>query len=271
MSAVNKKDSQIGAQGVKSAIDSYQTHIDGLIQQAEKLFDEWWTFAAANRKEVKAALYPKQNCIYELTREGKKRFNFDDDAEKPTTYVRVISTRWGNIESFRFFRSGDDKPLVDIYPRIKGVFLDSDFQEVYRSHDDISIRWLGNEASKDDAKSGSAKPTYVYVMIDKNTGLYKIGRSVNPNKRERTLQSEKPTIEMLFCYYAITHDEKVLHQMFEDKRYRGEWFSLNHLDLNKIKRYFEVKVEHLSLHEKNDLNRQLYEFEDKYGGLEQTA
>jgi len=271
VSAVNKNDSQIGADGVKSAIDSYQTHIDGLIQQAEKLFDEWWTFAAANRKEVKKGLYPKQNCIYELTREGKKRFNFDDDAEKPTTYVRVISTRWGNIESFRFFRSGDDKPLVDIYPRIKGVLLDSDFQEVYRSHDDISIRWLGNEASKDDAKSGSAKPTYVYVMIDKNTGLYKIGRSVNPNKRERTLQSEKPTIEMLFCYHAITNDEKVLHDMFNDKRYRGEWFSLDHLDINKIKRYFEVKVEHLSLHEKNDLNRQLYEFEDKYGGLEQTA
>mgnify|MGYP000884813906 FL=1 len=34
-----------------------------------------------------------------------------------------------------------------------------------------------------------------YILKDHNTGLYKIGKSVNPVFREKTLQSEKPTIE----------------------------------------------------------------------------
>ena len=82
------------------------------------------------------------------------------------------------------------------------------------------------------------KFTKVYVMIDKNTGYYKIGRSKNPQYRERTLQSEKPTIEMLFNHEARVKDEKDLHKMFQDKRVRGEWFDLNGSDLYKIREYF---------------------------------
>ena len=74
-------------------------------------------------------------------------------------------------------------------------------------------------------------------MIDKNTGYYKIGRSVNPSIREKTLQSEKPTIEMLFNHDAEVKDEKELHNMFSEKRIRGEWFDLNGSDLCKIKDY----------------------------------
>ena len=36
-------------------------------------------------------------------------------------------------------------------------------------------------------------------MIDHNTGYHKIGISNNPSYREQTLQSEKPTIDMLCC------------------------------------------------------------------------
>ena len=80
--------------------------------------------------------------------------------------------------------------------------------------------------------------TNVYVMIDKNTGYYKIGRSKNPEYRERTLQSEKPTIEMLFNHKARPNDETYLNNHFRTKRIRGEWFDLKGSDLNEIKRYF---------------------------------
>ena len=76
-------------------------------------------------------------------------------------------------------------------------------------------------------------------MIDKNTGYYKIGKSTNPNLRERTLQSEKPTIEMIFNKEAKQSDEKKLHEMFKENRIRGEWFDLNGSDLIKIKNYLE--------------------------------
>ena len=80
--------------------------------------------------------------------------------------------------------------------------------------------------------------TNVYVMIDKNTGYFKIGRSINPSTRERTLQSEKPTNEMLFNYPATNDCETELHDIYSKKRIRGEWFDLSGSDLKDIKAYF---------------------------------
>ena len=77
----------------------------------------------------------------------------------------------------------------------------------------------------------------VYVMIDKKTGLHKIGISIKPRVREKTLQSEKPDIELLFYYEAEKVKEKELHSIFKDKRVRGEWFDLTAKDLGKIKEY----------------------------------
>jgi hypothetical protein len=78
-------------------------------------------------------------------------------------------------------------------------------------------------------------PTKIYVMLDKNTGYFKIGRSHNPKKREKTLQSEKPTIELLFSFDATEELEKELHVVFGDKRIRGEWFYLTEDDIFYIK------------------------------------
>jgi hypothetical protein len=68
-----------------------------------------------------------------------------------------------------------------------------------------------------------------YIMVDHNTGFYKIGKSTNPLVRENTLASEKPTIELLLiCEENI---ERKLHKDFSNKRVRGEWFSLSADDL----------------------------------------
>jgi hypothetical protein len=52
------------------------------------------------------------------------------------------------------------------------------------------------------------------------------------------LQSEKPTIEMIYSHDARIKDEKVLHDYFKSKRVRGEWFDLSGSDLQYIKEYF---------------------------------
>lgn len=72
-----------------------------------------------------------------------------------------------------------------------------------------------------------------YIMIDHNTGYFKIGRSKDPKFREATLQSEKPTIQMI----AICEDdvEDSLHARFLSKRVRGEWFNLSGNDIKEIK------------------------------------
>ena len=75
-------------------------------------------------------------------------------------------------------------------------------------------------------------PVKTYLMKDFFRGVHKIGKSINPQVRERTLQSEVPTIELV---HVIDEDiEKHLHEKFSAKRIRGEWFNLSNNDLNYI-------------------------------------
>lgn len=72
-----------------------------------------------------------------------------------------------------------------------------------------------------------------YLMRDENTGCTKIGKSVNPRVRERTLLSDKPTITLfMICDNLV---EKELHAKYADKRVRGEWFNLTSEDIADIK------------------------------------
>lgn len=80
---------------------------------------------------------------------------------------------------------------------------------------------------------------FVYLMHDISNGYYKIGISNKPYYREKTLQSEKPTIELVvskkFPVRKIAESiEKSLHSVFDDKRLRGEWFELDEKDVEHI-------------------------------------
>lgn len=91
---------------------------------------------------------------------------------------------------------------------------------------------INEEVRQDDA-------CYVYLMKDLANGFYKIGISNNPEYRERTLQSEKPTIETViskkFPVRKIAESfEKSLHAAYANKRIRGEWFNLTSEDANDI-------------------------------------
>jgi hypothetical protein len=67
--------------------------------------------------------------------------------------------------------------------------------------------------------------TFLYLMRHTN-GLTKIGRSKNPQKREKTLQAEDPRLEMIFQCEANEFVERRLHKIFDSVRVRGEWFNL---------------------------------------------
>lgn len=81
---------------------------------------------------------------------------------------------------------------------------------------------------------------FAYLMIDERNGLYKIGRSKNPEYREKTLQSEVPQIKMIcFCSESKV-SEKDLHKAFAHRRVRGEWFDLTKNDLSTIKNLMQA-------------------------------
>ena len=83
-----------------------------------------------------------------------------------------------------------------------------------------------------------AEATKIYLMLDERTGLVKIGRSINPQLRESTLQSEYPLLSLLAAWDGVAADERHLHERFKTKRVRGEWFDL---DVNEIKSILDVE------------------------------
>lgn len=83
------------------------------------------------------------------------------------------------------------------------------------------------------------EPCYVYLMKDLANGFHKIGISNHPEYREHTLQSEKPTIELVTCKEYPTRliaeaIELALHKAYSEKRLRGEWFDLSSEDVDDI-------------------------------------
>jgi hypothetical protein len=81
---------------------------------------------------------------------------------------------------------------------------------------------------------------YVYLMVDSSNNYHKIGISNKPFWREKTLQSEKPTIELLASKRYINRKiaasfEKALHDAYSHKRLRGEWFELELEEVEELK------------------------------------
>lgn len=79
----------------------------------------------------------------------------------------------------------------------------------------------------------------VYLMYSGTNNSIKIGRSINPSLRERTLQSEDPQLGIITCWIAPVKVEKELQKLMESKRVRGEWFNLNFGDLKQIRKYMK--------------------------------
>ena len=99
--------------------------------------------------------------------------------------------------------------------------------------DEIEYVW---PEQKEDFPATPDEPCFVYLMVDAANGYHKIGISNHPEYREGTLQSEKPTIELLcakqFPSRVIAKAiESALHKTYEAKHLRGEWFQLDAKDI----------------------------------------
>jgi hypothetical protein len=160
--------------------------------------------------------------------------------------IRIIRAE---TNSKRFDYSFEDQAgylqgLADIFPVLVERFLEEAAEHVNwvpvraetTSIDNSSQMQSTPEASFEE----SADYCYVYLMNDTTTGYYKIGMSNNPEYRESTLQSEKPTIVKV-CHKKYPSRrvargiEAALHRIFDGKRIRGEWFRLNERDIWEIK------------------------------------
>lgn len=76
------------------------------------------------------------------------------------------------------------------------------------------------------------KTSKTYVVHD---GFkYKIGKSVNPKRRISELTKNSSAYDLRIITIFPYDIERDLHKFFEDKRDKGEWFSLNKTNINFI-------------------------------------
>ena len=79
---------------------------------------------------------------------------------------------------------------------------------------------------------------YIYILkMNSEKPLYKIGVSRNAHKRLKQINPKMPyTLKLSFSVKVnnMYNVEKILHNIFAEKRMEGEWFELNDNELNSI-------------------------------------
>jgi hypothetical protein len=232
----------------------HNDRLDGLLLHYKELMEKRQAYIG-NNMHLFQKMMPKVNDVFRITPvmrstifkktlpgNGLTVETFDD-----SHFLMVIESKLSALK--HGWGTGDPR-----FPLATCIVVDDTFKPVvshthkngyeYNYTFQVPIHELLDKVGHDT----SLKPTYIYLMIDKNTGLYKIGRSANPKKREETLQSEKPTIELMFHYRSFNICENYLHKHFHEKRIRGEWFELNSTDLEFIHEYFKKSdVERINL------------------------
>lgn len=139
---------------------------------------------------------------------------------------------------FYYSRHGVKQEFVDeLKEKAFRVYLQDylkKYQELGLNESDIIVLDIK------DMETPEAQKCSVYLMHDTSNNTFKIGISNKPKYRERTLLSEKPTIELI-CYKEFPNRkiaeslEKALHNAYSDKRIRGEWFMLDDKEIKELK------------------------------------
>jgi hypothetical protein len=93
------------------------------------------------------------------------------------------------------------------------------------------------EPARLSAKEKRLRNGYVY-LLKSDTGHYKIGRTIDPENRQKTFGVQLPFNVQFECLIKSDDNhklEKSLHERFEHRRVRGEWFDLTDDDVEYIK------------------------------------
>lgn len=122
-----------------------------------------------------------------------------------------------------------------------------EFCQKHKGFEDI-LRLCEAATEPDESPHGndhatSAKVGYVYLIKHGSRREYKIGKTLNPLRREGEIALQLPEkLEPL--HYIKTDDpsgiENYWHARFADKRKEGEWFALTSVDIQAFKKWKRI-------------------------------
>lgn len=183
-------------------------------------------------------LYNSLNSTYKQVFENRILLYKEDLESLSINLIKDwrIRTSWNRkIEGMRTFGNRHNyKNPESLQLALKNLFLDyNKIMSAIPNYEPLSKLDFKDEIN-------FTKVCYLYLMKDVANGYHKIGISNNPSYREKTLQSEKPTIELItskgFSDRKIASSfESALHKSYENKRLRGEWFELTEREILEIK------------------------------------
>ncbi len=226
---------------INNVISNLKDHCYGVLIYDDKEYIEYFIFYIDNHDGLKGVglmLNLKLNLttrtVYtiEFCKLVNDRFPYTDVVD---TFNTIQVQARSVFEKMGFFTFGNeldkivkDRNAIAMVPGSKGILK-------FPTFDKVSLyRWFFDE-SEEYVEIDETKTKKVYLLLDSVNNLIKIGQSLNPNLREKTLHGISPKWDIITTWIAPVSEERKLHKLFEHKRKRGEWFDLSFSDLKVIK------------------------------------
>jgi len=190
--------------------------------------------------------------------------------DKPNTFsseksdLNEILIKWGKLarktlKQYEKLPVSSDWAFYQLRPSISGIEKShkikwSQIPDLFQQHFSEEPEWedvlsfISSEEQNIEVKGRlENEECFVYLMKDLRNNSHKIGISVNPQIRERTLQSEQPRTELLAVKKYVNRKialaiEKALHDIYSHKRKRGEWFDLDSEDIKELCATLDDKI-----------------------------
>lgn len=123
--------------------------------------------------------------------------------------------------------------------RMLGLMPDKLVEYGYRIQDELGRRQKEHYSKQSvDEYKRNRQIGYVYVVRAEGTGLYKIGKSIAPNRRKKSLQAGSPyrLSEPIVTFRCedVFNAESSLKLRFSHRNTYGEWFDLTTADVDYI-------------------------------------
>jgi len=133
--------------------------------------------------------------------------------------------------------SDDDLAIIMSSPHATDTDKQLAFKEKRKRDNPALARKLRIAEEELEQARRNKRPGYIYLIRADNS-LFKIGKTINPEDRFKSLQTLSP-VPLALIHTVKTGDtmmlEHELHERFSEKREQGEWFKLEPADVDFIK------------------------------------
>jgi hypothetical protein len=148
--------------------------------------------------------------------------------------VRIHSiTKWKCQELMKHYDSAIIRP--DNMPQLISLLVHDAYKKLVWPKMSREEQNMWMDKVRKDIATDRIKKTY--IIRDDVTGLYKIGRSKNPKQRYQHLVCANPSITLK--YISEQDVESEIHELYQDQKYKSEWFNLTLVDLHEIVRTYD--------------------------------